>query len=448
MRRREALGLAGAGMLGMALTACGSGRSATSSSTSDAASASPRVGADGVLAVKASRMSPGPASTAGADLTEFGVRLFLADSSIPPTGNGSISPYSAYAALAMTDAGAKGTTAQQLAAAMGGGQQRQAANVTAVDTAIAAAINAGNATSTGAGGAPMVIQAANSLWPDASLHINVAYLRQLAVGYAAGVHVVDYRQDPTAAVGKINAWVAERTHDLIPTLLSNGSVSPATQLEIVNALYLNASWTIPFTKAAAPTDFTTASGGTVKASQMTATSSFGAAHGSGWVSVTVPYVGSGVAMTIVLPDPGCFAAVRAQLASVLPVATAARISGTTPRETGLVHLSMPSFTMTTNSSLVSALRDLGVTQLFDGPDLSGIAGAPGEITVGSVIQQSVVKVDEYGTQAAASTAVGMTAGAVPQVLDSVVVDRAYFYAIHDTTTHAPLFLGQVSDPTT
>lgn len=443
MNRRQALQSLALVSLGTALAGCSSSSGAapspsgkTSGGSGDSTgTATPD--SNGVLAVSAARMTPGPNARAGADLTGFGVRVLLKTTTIGETDNGSISPYSIYAALAMTDAGARGASQRQLATVLGGDQQRQAGNITAIDAAVAKAIKASGTNKDSAS----VVQAANSLWPDKDLAVHKDYLHALATGYDAQLHVVDYKGDAAGALRQINGWVSERTHGLIPTLLTAKDVTPRSLLELVNALYLKASWQEQFGTPSAPRAFTTATDTTVQVPYMKAESRTPVAAGSNWQSVTIPYVGGGLAMTIVLPAKGAFGAVRKQLATVLPKA----VKGTAD---GKVTLTMPPFSIDTRSQLVPALEALGVRDLFGaGADLSGIAGKPGDIKVSSVTHQSIVKVDQHGTEAAAATGVGMEPGAAPSQLPKTLdVDRAFFFAIHDTQTGAPLFLGQVADP--
>lgn len=444
MNRRQALQSLALVSLGTALAGCsssassgsgtrGSGKSPVSTGNSGQSVAP---GSDGVLAVSAARMTPGPNARAGADLTGFGVEVLLKTERISPTGNGSISPYSIYSALAMTDAGARGVSRRQLDKALGGDQQRQAGNITAVDAAVAKAIKDSKERKK-----PVVVQDANSLWPDKTQPVRKDYLRALATGYGAKMHVVDYRHDAKGALKQINGWVDERTHGLIPNLLSAKDVTPRSRLELVNALYLKASWQEAFDDPTAPRAFTTAAGGPVKVPYMTAKAMMPVATGDKWQSVTIPYVGGGLAMTVVLPAQGAFGAIRTKLASVLPKAVRGKVDGK-------VTLTMPPFSIDTRAQLADALRALGVRQLFTpGADLSGIGGKPGDIKINSVTHQSVVKVDQHGTEAAAATGVGMEAGAAPaQLPKKIDVDRAFFFVIHDTQTGAPLFLGQVADP--
>ncbi|HWC22622.1 MAG TPA: serpin family protein [Flexivirga sp.] len=387
--------------------------------------------------MSAARMTPGPNARAGADLTDFGVQVLLKTATIGPTDNGSISPYSIYTALAMTDAGARGTGQQQLDKVLGGDPRRQAGNVTAIDAAIATAIkDSGKGKDTSA-----VVQAANSLWPDKELPVRKDFLHELATGYGAQLHVVDYKGDAAGALKDINGWVSKRTYGLIPELLSPKEVTSRSLLELVNALYLKASWQKEFDAPSSPRAFTTAAGKQVRVPYMKAASRTPVAAGDNWQSVTIPYVGGGLAMTIILPAKGAFGAIRKQLATVLPKAVQGKADGK-------VTLTMPPFSIDTRSQLVAALKALGVREIFGaGADLSGIAGKPGDIKVDSVVHQSIVKVDQHGTEAAAATGVGLEPGAAPSQLPKKIdVDRAFFFAIHDTQTGAPLFLGQVADP--
>jgi len=65
-----------------------------------------------------------------------------------------------------------------------------------------------------------------------------------------------------------------------------------------------------------------------------------------------------------------------------------------------------------------------------------------------MIHQAVISVDEKGTEAAAATALAVvgTSARSAEPLE-LVIDRPFFYCRHDTATKAPLFLGQVVDPT-
>lgn len=375
-------------------------------------------------------------------LHTFGTQLLLR---LPADQNAVLSPYSIYAVLAMARAGAKGRTATQLDAVLGAADT-QAGHLTAIDDGLAAARAAGLPPTGRAAGTtdprPVTIEVANSLFSALRLPVRQPYLDALAAGFGVGMYQLDYAADPEAARSAINSWVAGHTHSLIPELLGAGVITKDTVLTLVNAVYLSAPWARPFTAAAKPIDFTTAAGRRTSAPAMRPNGSVSGNLGTGWSSVTLPYRGHRLAMTLVLPDRGSFAEVRRQLPVVFRAATAT--SGSR-----LVVPTVPTFKSQTHLSLVRTMEALGVSDLFDPrADLSGITGQPGDLKAADIIHQAVLTIDEKGTEAAAATAmVGVGGSAMSQEPEKMVLDRPFLYCVHDTTTMAPLFLGQVVDPT-
>ena len=118
-------------------------------------------------------------------------------------GNLFYSPYSISLALAMTYAGARGQTADQMAAALHFSlpQDRLHPAFNALDQALA-----GGATS----GAEEKFQlnVVNSLWGQKDWTFLQAYLDLLAENYGAGMRLMDYKSDPEKARQAINDWVA------------------------------------------------------------------------------------------------------------------------------------------------------------------------------------------------------------------------------------------------
>lgn len=58
---------------------------------------------------------------------------------------------------------------------------------------------------------------------------------------------------------------------------------------------------------------------------------------------------------------------------------------------------------------------------------------------------SIVKVDEEGTEEEAVTSVGIGATAVPEFF-TVRVDRPFLLVLHDKHSNALLFMGKIVDP--
>jgi serpin B len=414
--------MVGATVLGvlLALAACGSTPPAVAELRSDV----PRSAA----------ADPG---RAGAAVASFGTSLFAA---LPADGNLAFSPYSAYAALAMTRAGARGVTAAELDTLLRTTGTAEAGGfVTAVDRAWEAAVRA--AAPTEHDKRSMTFDPANSLWAQLDLKIEAEFLDQLGAKFGAGLRPVDFAGDPGGSRKLINDWVSDRTHELIPELLPASGVTPATRLALVNAVYFAGSWRQPFSKFPDKAVFHTPSGD-VDATIMSLGSDYRYATGDGWQAVSIPYHRERTAMTLIVPDISRFEEVASGIDDEL-------LASATNGSTTYLQLTMPLFSVRTNSDLVSPLQALGVRTLFSekDADLSGIAGPDSGLFVSDVVQEAVVTVDEQGTVAAAATAVmvAVTSARVGPVM--LTVDRPFLFAIHDETTDAPLFLGRVVDPT-
>ena len=172
------------------------------------------------------------------------------------------------------------------------------------------------------------------------------------------------------------------------------------------------------------------------------TESIGYATGAGWQTVELPYAGGKLALDVIVPDAGKFAAV----AQTLDNGTAAFLGHIDRRA---VHLSLPKFKFRTQAELVDTFRALGLTDLFDPgrADLSAMTTAD-KLSVSHVLHEAFIDVNEKGTEAAAATAVVARATAAPSQPVVLSVDRPFIIALRDLETNTLLFLGRVLDPTT
>jgi serpin B len=109
---------------------------------------------------------------------------------------------------------------------------------------------------------------------------------------------------------------------------------------------------------------------------------------------------------------------------------------------------MPRFRLEAAFDLVPVLRRLGVQEAFcDSADFTAITDRE-PLRISAIAHKAYIDVDEQGTEAAAATAAVFTPLAAvrrpPPV--TMVVDRPFLFAIIETATGIPVFLGQVSRP--
>jgi len=354
------------------------------------------------------------------------------------------SPASVASALRMALCGARGKTAAELARALHlDGADRQDDVAVSALRLVSARRDGGPGSGPGSGSA--TFRAPNTVWVQSGLPLRAEFTARLSQA-AATLADADFAAAPEAARTLINRVIAEQTEGKISGLLPAGAISRLTRLVLASAVYLKAAWTQPFPENAtadAPfyPDGQGRPGLTVPMMHLTAPQAY--LRGDGYQAVLLPYRDIGLAMAVVLPD--------GPLSALRPKVTAAGLGGLlggTARHQ--VTLSLPRFRLEAAFDLIPALRRLGVTEAFgDDADFSGITDAE-PLRIGAVVHKAYIDVDEHGTEAAAATAVvmaGMAAFRAPPPV-TMVVDRPFLFAIIDTATSLPLFLGQVSHPGT
>ena len=354
------------------------------------------------------------------------------------------SPASVASALRMVLCGARGETAAELVRALhlDGSDRQQDVAVSGLRLVSAWRDGRpGREPGHGSGNGSATFRAPNTVWVQSGLPLRAEYTARLSQA-AATVADADFAAAPEAARTEINRVIAEQTEGKITGLLPPGAVSRLARLVLASAVYLKAAWTQPFPEGAttgAPfyPDGQDRPSLTVPMMHLTAPQAY--LRGDGYQAVLLPYRDIGLAMAVVLPD-GPLLALGPKVAAA---GLGGLLAGTARHQ---VTLSLPRFRLEAAFDLIPALRRLGVTEAFgDQADFSGITDAE-PLRIGTVAHKAYIDVDEHGTEAAAATAIVITAMAAFRAPPSVtmVVDRPFLFAIIDTATSLPLFLGQVS----
>ncbi len=348
------------------------------------------------------------------------------------------SPHSISTALAMTYAGARGTTAAEMARVLH--FTLPAEQLFPAFNALDLALQPGKP---GEKEQPLELHGANALWGQQGYTFRSEFLDLLAQNYGAGMRLVDFKTAAEAARQAINQWVSEQTQNRIQDLIAPGLVDASTRLVLVNAIYFKGGWLYQFDpQSTQNAPFTHVDGSQVNVPLMSwsKAETVRYAQGTGYQLVELPYQGGNAVMTILLPDAGQFAAFEekltaAQLTSLL--------AGLNPQE---VKVSLPRFRHESAFDLTGTLGELGLsTALSANADFSGMTGQR-DLFIGAVIHKAFVEVNESGTEAAAATAVIMKLTSAPVQPLEVKVDRPFVYLIRDTQTGAVLFVGRVLDP--
>ena len=371
----------------------------------------------------------GIAQTVQADAA-FGTDLYL---KLAPTGNVVFSPASIAAALRMALAGARGETAAELAAAL----RLPGPEAAADGLKQLAGIRPGD---------DLTFRAPNIMWLESAESVRDDFLAQLAETVA--VERCDFARAPEAARQLINDAVAEQTAGKITGLIPPGVIDSLTRLVLTNAVYLKALWTHQFpARDTTQKPFYPERLGPAPVDMMHLAADLDYHRGDGYQAVLLPYRGGSLAMAVVLPD-GPLSEFTGRLGGVGGVGgllTGLLSSG----DRCQVDLSMPRFRVDAGFMLKDTLQSLGVRTAFTpAADFSGITDDE-PLHISAVVHKAWIDVGEEGTEAAAATAVTISALALvrkppPEV--TLVLDRPFLFVIADAASGLPLFLGQFTRP--
>ena len=400
-----------------------------------------------VTPLDASAPGPSMAMPAAAEVAPLaaasnalGLDLYAAASKQP--GNLALSPTSISIALAMTWAGAAGTTAASM---------QKVLHVTGDATMIASTWGS-VAAALQSPGRGLELRIANRLFGEATQTFEPPFLALTRDRFGAPLEPIDFKAGAGAARNHINAWVADQTHQRITDLMPVGSPSVNSRLVLVNAIYFLADWSEPFEqRSTAPAAFHPAKAVTKEVPMMHKQGTLSAGTADGVLLAELPYHGNTASMIVVVPK--AIDGLPAVEAALTPAVLATWRKALRPQDAALA---LPKFTIdpATALSLGDALKALGMADAFDAhtADFSGIAkpATQGDgLAIGGVYHKAFVKVDEKGTEAAAATAVDMVVrGAMPARPPLVITaDHPFLFFIVDQDSGLVLFMGRVSDPT-
>lgn len=350
------------------------------------------------------------------------------------------SPYSISLALAMTYAGARSETEQQMAHTMDFtlGQDRLPPAFNALDLELAKRGEGAK----GSDEKGFRLNIANSIWGQTGYTFLAQFLDTLAENYGAGLRLLDFAAQPEPSRVTINDWVSNETEGKIQDLLPQGSISSLTRLVLTNAIYFNAAWAFPFEESKTQTGvFHLLDNSEITANMMSQVEHFRYAEGRDYQAVELPYDGHELSMVIFIPDRGRFKAFEGTLNAGKIDSILAALSSTN------VSLTMPRFTFEFGLGLNDILANMGMPDAFN-PEVADFSGMNGkyDLFISDVVHKAFIAVDEAGTEAAAATAVVMSLTSMPTQPIEVSADRPFIFMIRDLKTETVLFIGRVLDP--
>ncbi len=364
--------------------------------------------------------------------TKFGFNLFNEILNTEENKNVFISPFSVSLALAMTLNGAAETTEQAMTDTL----QLQGNDTETINTSYALLLQALKTSD------PKVTLAiANSLWAHQHFTFNQDFLQRNTDYFGAEVSTLDFAD--ANSVNTINQWVNTNTNGKIDKILDQ--IDPNEVLFLINAIYFKGAWQTEFDPAKTRDNtFTLADGSQKQVPMMTRQDSYPFYYASDFTAISLPYGEGRVSMYIFLPSQ------NASLDQFLGNLNAENWQNWISQfREQKVWLQIPKYKFEYKTNLNDVLKALGMGMAFDENAANFSRMLPDgtkttkNLYISKVDHKTFVEVNEEGTEAAAVTNVGIAATSAPP---QFIVDRPFFFAIHDNETKTVLFMGTVVDP--
>ena len=284
-------------------------------------------------------------------------------------------------------------------------------------------------------------ESADAFWADTKFNYKQTFLNEFDDTYVS-FKTVDFAHDPEKARTTINGWVEQKTDNEIKELLPPPSINNSTAFVIINALYFNGKWSLPFKPDKTNKQTFIVSNDTQgQVDMMFQEDKFAYVETDEVQMVQLDYKKSALAMAVILPKPGhTLDEVRKSLNADYfnQLLSQSQVQD--------IDLYLPKFDIESDfSQLQGSLISLGLKLPFQsrGADFSLMTDYP--VYISTIIQKAVIHVDEQGTIAAAATAGVVMYGGLPDY-PIFKANHPFIYIIFDKPSKLVMFMGQFTTP--
>lgn len=359
---------------------------------------------------------------------QFGIELFTRTAT-GESGNLMLSPLSASAALTMALNGAGGQTFDQIRQMLGYPSNMSIAEINRAYRSLVSQLLVAD---------PKVkLTLANAMFYRLGFPVKPPFTNSMLTDFAA--HVEGLNFDLPAAVNTINNWASEKTNGRIPKVIDQ--INAETVMFLMNALYFKGDWTYQFNAAETRNrTFYLDGGGIINVPTMSESLNVKTFSGSNFRAIELPYGRKNFSMVVIVPNETLSKFYPTFTPEIWGTITAGLDARINPVRT---VVTLPKFEFKFEKTLNDQLKSMGMTDAFV-PRVANFTNMTDwEVFVSFVKQNSFVKVDETGTEAAAVTTIGIGVVSMPPSFDA---NKPFIFAIRERTTNTLLFIGSVANP--
>jgi serpin B len=285
---------------------------------------------------------------------------------------------------------------------------------------------------------------ANALWLQKGEPFLKEFLDLTKDYYGADINQLDFINETEKSRQFINSWVEEKTNDKISELIPQGGVNQDTAIVLTNAIYFKGEWRTKFRWwRTRREDFNVSTKDKVRVRLMHLKEDFKYCEDEKMQVLELPYKGNEISMLVLLPRE------IEGLKEIEETLTTESLNTLLSKmRTTEVDVYFPRFKMTWGTFVLNnTLSALGMPDAFipEKADFSGINGKR-NLWISDVFHKAWIEVNEEGTEAAAATAVGISAAIhfEPPIFRA---DHPFIFIIKDNRTGSILFMGRLMNPT-
>lgn len=290
---------------------------------------------------------------------------------------------------------------------------------------------------------------ANSLWLDDEVTYRQEVMDTLAHDYYASVYQGDLGSDRTN--NAITNWMNNQTGGFLKDRTGKFSLDPETtipMLTMVSTIYFQAQWNDQFeSKNNTEAPFHTASGD-VTCTFMNAKERHMSYYWAPDYGAVQLWLENDSCMWFILPDEDKTVDDVLRSGDYMDMISGSDAFSNENEKWMKVNLSVPKFDVSAGVDLEEALKQMGLTKIFEpvGNDFSPSVISEWPVYLDSINQDTRVSIDEEGVTAASYILLELGAGAAapPDEIIDFILDRPFLFAI--CSSQVPLFVGAVNAP--
>ena len=297
--------------------------------------------------------------------------------------------------------------------------------------------------------ANLAFSSANSLWLKSGSGWNFTdnYLNSSKTAFDAESFTEPF---DSSTVDKVNNWIKDKTNGMIPRTLDQFDDNEV--LCLVNALAFEGEWAKIYEEEMGQilknSTFKNSLGNNEECTMLKCSERTKYISGQLFTGFTKKYKGGKYDFMAILPKEGVTPATFIE--SIENDELTKIYNG---GENAIVVSEIPEFKYDYSSDVKGALRTMGFNKMFSATDsdfsnLATCANPSINLFFSRVLHKTHIEVDQYGTKAAAVTVMPAMPGSAAQVQErktyNVKLDRPFVYAIVQSSTGIPVFVGAVN----